>query len=67
MFNIVVNLENHQESIPFFGKWAAIQAAKEISKCADVAETMVVDAEAGEIIIHYVHRGCVWVEGIGEL
>lgn len=67
MFNVVVNLENRQEYIPFFGKWAAVQVAKKIGKCVDVVEAMVVDTETGEIIIHYVHQECVWCDGFGEL
>lgn len=67
MFEIIVNLDNRKEYIPYYSQWAAIQQAKKIGKCADVVEAMVVNSETGEIIIHYENQRCVWCDGFGEL
>ena len=67
MCEIIVNLGNRKEYIPYYSQWAAIQQAKKIGECADVVEAMVVSSETGEILIHYENQKCVWVDGIGEL
>lgn len=67
MYLLTVVLATHREYIHYYSKWAGVQRAKDIGKCADVVEAHLTNAETGEVVIHYQNQKPVWVEGFGEL
>lgn len=67
MYLLTVVLATRCEYIRYYSKWAGVQRAKLIGKCADVVEAHLTNTETGEIVIHYQNQQLVWVEGFGEL
>lgn len=67
MYQLIVDLGNHKEYIPYYSKWAGIMKTKEIGKCVDVVNAILVSGETGEIVIEYSNQECVWIDGYGEL
>lgn len=55
MFNLEIHLSNRVETIVFYSQWAAgyFVESKGITKCADVEQVILVDAETGEVIAQW--------------
>ena len=55
----------HTDRVSFYSKWVARKWAREVIKCKDVANVMVIDSETGEIMLELNEDGSVEIDSEG--
>lgn len=65
MYNIELHMANnegyvtHKEYVKYYSLWAARNWCRDLIKCKDIAEALIIDEDTGEIMLHLTDNGVV--------